>query len=226
MENRAIRRKPRANQLRLWFAAMAYVMLCEMAGLVLGARQRGDDKARVGPAAGPFGLRDNPPLAAPAIQGRPREVLEAARWPAGPVAVAARRFQLGGDRGGEAHIAGQAEQVIDPIELAPAHQPLAGKAGIGTQQDPYPGPAGAEWRDDTRHFLHRAGAGIDIRPAQFGGQQMTATEDVERQIAVAVVIAMKKAPLLMPVQRVVGGVQIKDDLPRRTLVRLKKQIDK
>jgi hypothetical protein len=28
-----------------------------MAGLVLGARQRGDEKARVGPAAGPFGLR-------------------------------------------------------------------------------------------------------------------------------------------------------------------------
>jgi len=34
-----------------------------MAGLVLGARQRGDEKARVGPAAGPFGLRDNPSLA-------------------------------------------------------------------------------------------------------------------------------------------------------------------
>jgi hypothetical protein len=30
----------------------------------------------------------------------------------------------------------------------------------------------------------------------------------------------------MPVQRVVGGVQIKDDLPRRALVRLEKQIDK
>ena len=37
---------------------------------------------------------------------------------------------------------------------------------------------------------------------------MTATEDIERQIAVAVVVAVKKAPLLMPVQRVVGGVQI------------------
>jgi len=80
--------------------------------------------------------------------------------------------------------------------------------------------------DDTRHLLHRPGAGIDIRPAQFGDQQMTATEDIERQIAVAVVIAVKKAPLLMPVQRVVGGVQIKDDLPRRALVRLEKQIDK
>src|SRR5262245_30384865 len=99
-----------------------------MAGLVLGARQRSDEKARVGAAAGPFGFRDNPPLAAPAVQGRPREVLEAARWPVGPFAVMARRFQLGGDRGAEAHIAGQAEQVIDPIQLAPAHQPLAGKA--------------------------------------------------------------------------------------------------
>jgi hypothetical protein len=30
----------------------------------------------------------------------------------------------------------------------------------------------------------------------------------------------------MPVQRVVGGVQIKDNLARRALVRLEKQIDK
>jgi len=42
--------------------------------------------------------------------------------------VVARRFQLGSDRGGEAHIAGQAEQVIDPIQLAPAHQLFTGKS--------------------------------------------------------------------------------------------------
>src|SRR5262249_60719258 len=68
----------------LHLATGAIDLLVEMAGLVLGARQRSDEKARVGAAAGPFGLRDNSPLAAPAVQGRPREVLEAARWPAGP----------------------------------------------------------------------------------------------------------------------------------------------
>ena len=43
-------------------------------------------------------------------------------------------------------------------------------------------------------------------------QQMPAAEHVKRQIAVAVVIAVEKAALLMPVQRIVGGVEIEDDL--------------
>jgi len=55
---------------------------------------------------------------------------------------------------------------------------------------------------------------------------MPAAEDIERQIAVAVVIAVKEAPLLMPVQRVVGGVQIENNLPWCAPVRLEKQIDK
>ena len=59
----------------------------------------------------------------------------------------------------------------------------------------------------------------------LGSQQMPAREDIERQIAV-VVIAEEEAPLLMPVQRVVGGVQVENNLPRRAPVRLQKQIDK
>ena len=60
----------------------------------------------------------------------------------------------------------------------------------------------------------------------LGSQQIPASEDIERQIAVAVVIAEGEAPLLMPVQRVVGGVQVENNLPRRAPVRLQKQIDK
>jgi len=40
---------------------------------------------------------------------------------------------------------------------------------------------------------------------------MPAAEDVERQIAITVVIAVEEAPLLMTMQRVVGGVEIEDD---------------
>lgn len=53
----------------------------------------------------------------------------------------------------------------------------------------------------------RCRAGVDIGGAQLGRQQMPAAEHVQRQIAVAVVIAVKEAALLMPVQRVVGGVE-------------------
>src|SRR5438309_9643816 len=55
---------------------------------------------------------------------------------------------------------------------------------------------------------------------------MGAAENVQWQVAVAVIIAVKKSPFLMPVQRVVGGVEIEDDLLWRMLVRFHKQIDK
>ena len=79
--------------------------------------------------------------------------------------------------------------------------------------------------DDARHFLDRPGAGVDVRTAQFGRQQVPAAEDVKRQVAVAVVIAVEEAPLLMAMQRIVGGIEIEDDLPRRTGVSIDKQID-
>ena len=37
---------------------------------------------------------------------------------------------------------------------------------------------------------------------------------------------MKEAAFLMAVQRIVGGIQVEDDLLRRVLVRFQKQIDK
>ncbi len=52
---------------------------------------------------------------------------------------------------------------------------------------------------------------------------MPAAEDVERQIAVAAVIAVEEPALLLAVQRIVGGVEIEDDLLRRCLVRLEEQ---
>ena len=54
---------------------------------------------------------------------------------------------------------------------------------------------------------------------------MAAAEHVERQIAVAVVIAVEEATLLMPVQRVVGGVEIEDDLFGRAAMGLHEQVD-
>jgi len=47
---------------------------------------------------------------------------------------------------------------------------------------------------------------------------MLAAENVKREIAVAVVMAMKEPSLLPAVQRQVGYVDIQDDLFRRLLV--------
>lgn len=54
---------------------------------------------------------------------------------------------------------------------------------------------------------------------------MPATEDVQRQVAVAVVVAMEVAAFLAAVKRVVCGVEIEHDAHRRLAVRLHEQID-
>jgi hypothetical protein len=52
-----------------------------------------------------------------------------------------------------------------------------------------------------------------------------AGEDVQRQVAVFVVVAVKEAPLLLAVQFHVGGVQVEHDLLRRRLEGLQKHCD-
>ena len=99
--------------------------------------------------------------------------------------------------------------------FAPCHQALAREAGIGTQDDPHPRPRLPNVPDDPLDLLNAATRRIDVRAPQLGREQMSATEDVERQIAVTVVVAVKEAAFLMAVQRIVGRVEIEHDLARR-----------
>ena len=54
---------------------------------------------------------------------------------------------------------------------------------------------------------------------------MSAAEDVERQVAVAIVVAVEEPAFLLAVQRIVGGIQIEDDLLRSLPMRLQEQVD-
>ena len=54
---------------------------------------------------------------------------------------------------------------------------------------------------------------------------MPAAEHVPGQIAVAAVVAVEDAPLLLPVKRVLGRVEVEDDPLGWPLVRLQQQID-
>ena len=40
---------------------------------------------------------------------------------------------------------------------------------------------------------------------------MPAAEHVQRQVAVAVIVAVEEAPFLVAVERIIGGVEIEDD---------------
>ena len=111
------------------------------------------------------------------------------------------------------------------VVFAPRHQILAGEARIGAHQNAHLRPAAANLGNDARHRLHRAVRRVDARAPQLGVQQMASAEHVERQIAVAVVIAVEEPPLLLAMHRIVGGVEIEDDLARRALMRLQEQVD-
>ena len=47
---------------------------------------------------------------------------------------------------------------------------------------------------------------------QLGREQVLAAEHVQRQVAVAVVVAVEEAAFLVAVQRIVGRVEVEDDL--------------
>jgi hypothetical protein len=129
---------------------------------------------------------DDPAAPAPALARRPHELLEAPRRLAGSSALRLGLGKFAGDLVDQAVVAGEAEEKVDAVGFAPRHQLLADEATVGAQQDPHLGPALADLPDDARHFLDRTGGGIDIRRAQLGGEQMAAAEDVERQIAIAI----------------------------------------
>jgi hypothetical protein len=54
---------------------------------------------------------------------------------------------------------------------------------------------------------------------------MPAAHHIERQIAVAIVIAVEEPPFLVAVERVVGGIDVEHDLGGRRLMRLQEERD-
>jgi hypothetical protein len=158
--------------------------------------------------------------ARPTVERGVAEVLEAAGGLAGRNRLRLGLQEFDGDRGDEARVAREAEHEVDPVLLAPRHQRLAAEAGIGAQKDARPRPARPDLRDDPRDLLDRSGASVDVRGPEPGRQQMPAAEHVERQVAIAIVVAVEEPAFLMAVQRVVGGVEVEHDLPWRPGVSL------
>ena len=60
---------------------------------------------------------------------------------------------------------------------------------------------------------------IDVARPQIRGEQLVTTKHIQRQEAVAVIIAVKETPLLIAMHGRVGRVKIQDQHRRRFLVR-------
>ena len=83
---------------------------------------------------------------------------KSAKRRAGPPLDQARGLgqrEIVGDGLDQALVAGEPEDVVDTVGFAPAHQRLAGEAGVGPQQDLDPRPARPDLGDDPRHLLDR-----------------------------------------------------------------------
>src|SRR5207302_6967067 len=125
------------------------------ARIAIGSRERGDDEARIGFALRPLGLGDDAARAAPALAGRPSELLEAARRRSRGSALLLRRHEVNPDRAVEAGVLGQPQDEVDRMGLAPRHQRLARKAGVGAHDDADLGPARTDLLHDARDLLNR-----------------------------------------------------------------------
>ncbi len=55
---------------------------------------------------------------------------------------------------------------------------------------------------------------IDPAGPQKTDQERLTTKDIQRQIAILIVVAVKWGEFLMPVQRHIGGVDVEDQLAR------------
>jgi hypothetical protein len=83
------------------------------------------------------------------------------------------------DGGDQARVAGEAEEVVDTVRLTPSHQFLAGEARICPCKDLHAPPASPNLADEPGHLIFGVGGLL--------------AEHVERQIAVAVVVAVVEA---------------------------------
>ena len=86
------------------------------------------------------------------------------------------------------------------------------------------GPALTQLCHDAADLFHRTGSRILVGRPEPRTQQLIASEDVQRQIAVAVVVAVEEPLRLMAVERDVGRVQIEHDLSWRCGMRLDEQV--
>ena len=154
-------------------------------------------------------LGDDAAFAAPAVQSLVAQLLEETFGFAGFLGFGLCRGQFVCDRGFKPWIAGQAENVVNAVGLAPGHQLLAAEAEIRPKPDIDIGPAFPDLRDEKGDLLLGAGRGVDVCGPKLRQQQMPAAKNIKRQIAVAFVIAVKEPAFLVPVDRVVGRIEVR-----------------
>jgi hypothetical protein len=91
-----------------------------------------------------------------------------------------------------------AEYKVHLIVFAPAHQFIAAEAGIPAQNDFHFRPRCPDLRHDPFYFRQATEGRIVIGFSQTRAQNVFAAENIERQIAIVVVVAVEEPSFLLP----------------------------
>ena len=178
----------------------------------------GDHEAGVGAEVAVLGLDHHPTLAGPG-SGRVLEVVEQPQLAA--VEPVQRRRGPHDRRGqpGQDAVGRQPKDVADVPGLAPAHDAPAAEAAVAPEDDLHVRPLGAQRPHQKGQDGPRPPRRVPVARLQHRRQKVAPGEHVQRQVAVVPVVAVPVAPLLHPVQRDVGRVEVQHHPLRRRRVR-------
>lgn len=115
----------------------------------------------------------------------------------------------------DARITRQTDDIANAVPLAPGQDAPAAEAGVAAEDDAHLRPGSAQPLDQKFEDRPRMFGGIDARRPQVGHPQLFAAEDIQRQEAVVVVVAVKAPPHLIAMHRVIGGIEVEDQFGRR-----------
>src|ERR1700752_1439520 len=98
------------------------------------------------------------------------------------------------------------------LSFAPGHNLLATETAVGAPHDPRFGTTFSPRRNDLLKGVDCAASRVPIAGAKLSPERHRTDKGKQRQVTVAAIEAVRETSFLMTVQRVVGGIQIDDDL--------------
>ena len=187
-------------------------------------RKVGHHKAWVGTQATVLGLHDHPSRLVPAegaIANRGEQTLLLAGQVIQRFGHADPQGCLSFDPG----ILGQPDDVAYIVPLTPAQNLPAAEAAVAAEDDLHLRPVAAQRFDQQRQDRPGMPCRIAVAAAQIAHQQVATTENIQRQEAIVIVIAVEETPLLVAMQRCVRGVEVQDQSAGRLVVRFDKLLE-
>jgi hypothetical protein len=173
-------------------------------------------------------LGHNTPLAVPSAFLRfLRAIFKLGKYPrrlAGLVPQQGRFLHLLPDDAAQSLVARQAEHKVHSIVFTPAQQFVAAKAGIAAQDNLHYWPRRSNLRHDTLYLLPAAERGVVVGFSQPRTQYLLAAKNIQREIAIVVIVAVEESPLLLAMQRQIGGIHVQHDLIRSAGVRFQEYL--